>query len=188
MPSCTASKAQAEVVLAAIAARMSEAGLKLHPGKTRLVYCQDANRRGSHDHTSFTFLGFSFRARKAQNKDGRWFSSFQPAMSPEARKATGAQLRSLRIHRRTDLSLAGLARWLNPIVAGWLNYHGRFYRTEMRPLLQRINAYLRRWAGMKYRKLRPHKSFSRWWARVTAREPRLFAHRAWDRTYWPVSG
>jgi RNA-directed DNA polymerase len=183
-----ASRAQAERVLAAIAERMSEVGLKLHPGKTRLVYCKDANRRGGHDHTSFTFLGFSFRARKAQNKDGRWFSSFQPAMSPEARKATGAQLRAMRIQRRTDLSLGGLARWLNPIVAGWLNYYGRFYRTEMRPLLQRINAYLRRWAGMKYRKLRPHKSFSRWWARVTAREPRLFAHWAWDRTYWPVSG
>jgi RNA-directed DNA polymerase len=183
-----AGRAQAERVLAAIAERMSEVGLQLHPGKTRLVYRKDANRRGSHDHTSFTFLGFRFRARKAQNKDGRWFSSFQPAMSPDARKAAGAQPRSMRIHRRTNLSLDDLARWLNPIAAGWLNYHGRFHRTEMRPLLQRINACLRRWAGMKYRKLRPHKSFSRWWARVTAREPRLFAHWAWDRTYWPVSG
>ena len=37
----------------------------------------------------------------------------------------------MRIHRRTDLSLDDLARWLNPIVAGWMNYYGRFYRSAM---------------------------------------------------------
>ena len=182
------SKTQAEEVLAAISERMSEVGLKLHPDKTRLVYCQDANRRGNHEHTSFTFLGFSFRARKARNRDGRCFSSFQPAMSPDAHKAKGAQLRLMRLHRRTDLSLDDLAQWLNPIVAGWINYYGRFYRTQMWPLLQRINTYLRRWAGMKYRRLRTYKCFSRWWATVTTREPRLFTHWAWVRTYWLANG
>jgi hypothetical protein len=53
----------------------------------------------------------------------------------------------MRIHRRTDLSLDDLARWLNPIIAGWINYYGRFYRTALDPLLKRVNAYLRRWAG-----------------------------------------
>ena len=53
----------------------------------------------------------------------------------------------MRIHRRTDLSLDDLARWLNPIVSGWINYYGRFYRTALDPLLTRVNAYLRRWAG-----------------------------------------
>jgi RNA-directed DNA polymerase len=183
-----ASKTQAEAVLAAISERMSEVGLKLHPDKTRLVYCQDANRRGNHEHTSFTFLGFSFRARKARNRDGRCFSSFQPAMSPDAHKAKGAQLRLMRLHRRTDLSLDDLARWLNPIVAGWMNYYGRFYRTQMWPLLQRINTYLRRWAGMKYRRLRTYKCFSRWWAKVTTRAPRLFTHWAWVRTCWLANG
>ena len=60
------SKQQAEQVLAAIAGRMSEVGLRLHPDKTRIVYCQDGRRRGDHEHTSFTFLGFTFRARRAQ--------------------------------------------------------------------------------------------------------------------------
>ena len=53
----------------------------------------------------------------------------------------------MRIHRRTDLTLDDLARWLNPIVAGWMNYYGRFYRSAMNPLLLRVSAYLRRWAG-----------------------------------------
>jgi RNA-directed DNA polymerase len=96
-----------------------------------------------------------------------------------ARKAKGAQLRSMRVHMRTHLSLSDLARWLNPIVAVWMNYYGRFYRSEMAPILKRINAYLRRWAGKKYRNLRSFKRFQRWLAGVTAREPGLFVHWKW---------
>jgi hypothetical protein len=53
------SRRQAEVVLAGIAARMNEVGLRLHPEKTRIVYCSDGKRRGEHEHTRFTFLGFT---------------------------------------------------------------------------------------------------------------------------------
>ena len=80
----------------------------------------------------FTFLGYAFRARGARSK-GRNFTSFLPAISPEALKAKSARLREMRIHRRTDLSLDDLARWLNPIVSGWINYYGRFYRSELNP-------------------------------------------------------
>ena len=74
----------------------------------------------------------------------------------------------MRIHRRTDLSLDDLARWLNPIVAGWINYYGRFYRSALYPLLRRVNAYLRRWAGRKYKRLRTNKRFSQWLAGLLA--------------------
>ena len=57
-----ATEHQARHVLAALQERMSEVGLALHPDKTRVVYCKDARRRGSHEHTSFTFLGYGFRA------------------------------------------------------------------------------------------------------------------------------
>ena len=65
-----ASEHQARKVLAALDERMAEVGLELHPDKTRIVYCKDSNRRGSHEHTSFTFLGFTFRPRRARRKDG----------------------------------------------------------------------------------------------------------------------
>ena len=66
------SRRQAEYVRAAIAARMGEVGLRIHPDKTRIVYCKDGRRRGDHEHTSFTFLGFTFRARGARGtKNGR---------------------------------------------------------------------------------------------------------------------
>jgi hypothetical protein len=138
------SKRQAEQVLAAIAERMEEVGLRLHPDKTRIVYCKDGRRRGDHEHTIFTFLGFTFRPRRAQGgRDGGFFVGFLPAMSTEALKAKSAELRAMRIHRRTTHSLDDLARWLNPIVGGWMNYYGRFYRSAMNPLLQRVSAYLR---------------------------------------------
>ena len=82
------------------------------------------------------------------------------------------------LDRRAD----DLARWLNPIVAGWMGYYGRFYRSAMAPLLQRVNAYLRRWAGKKYRRLRSYTRFQRWWSGVLARQPALFAQWKWART------
>jgi RNA-directed DNA polymerase len=103
------------------------------------------------------------------------FTSFLPAISPEALKAKSARLRELRIHRRTDLTLDELAEWLNPIIAGWMHYYGRYYRTALQPLLQRVNTYLRRWAGKKYRRLQTYKRFMRWWTGILEREPGLFA-------------
>ena len=79
-------------------------------------------------------------------------------MSPEALKAKSDRLREMRIHRRTDLTLDDLARWLNPIVAGWMHYYGRFYRSAIDPLLRRVSTYLRRWAGRKYKRLRTHQA------------------------------
>jgi len=174
---------QAEMVLADIAKRMTEVGLVLHPDKTRIVYCKDGKRRGEAEHTSFTFLGYTFRARSAMSKDGKLFSRFLPAMSRAALKAKSAELRAMRIHRRTNLTLRDLARWLNPIVAGWMNFYGQFYRSGMEPLLLRVNTYLRRWAGNKYQKLRTYKAVRAWWSRLVAREPRLFAQWRWVRSW-----
>src|SRR3954452_8459027 len=109
--------------------------------------------------------------------------AFLPAISPEALKAKGAELRAMRIHRRTDLTLNDLARWLNPIVAGWINYYGRFYRSAVYPLLRRLNAYLRRWAGRKYRRLRTEKRYRKWLAGLFERQPGLFTHWRVVRTY-----
>jgi group II intron reverse transcriptase/maturase len=55
------SERQAQMVRAAIAERMGKVGLLLHPDKTKIVYCQDSNRGGSSEQTSFTFLGCASR-------------------------------------------------------------------------------------------------------------------------------
>ena len=139
------SERQAREVLAAIGDRMEQVGLRLHPDKTRIVYCQDGQRRGSHEHTSFTFLGYEFRQRAARNKHGQQFNAFLPAISKQALKRIGAEVRSWRLHHRTGHTFADLARWINPIVRGWMQYYGAFYRSALYQLLSRINAYLVRW-------------------------------------------
>jgi hypothetical protein len=107
------------------------------------------------------------------------FSAFLPAASKDARKKMSGQVRSWRIHLRSGTELEDIASWINPVVRGWMTYSGRFCRTALNGLRQRINSYLVRWAKPKYKRLRSCKKVRRWREGLTARQPRLFAHRAW---------
>jgi len=175
------SERQALMVRDAIAERLTAVGLRLHPEKTKVVYCQDWNRRTrSYEHPSFTFLGYEFRARSARDRNGQMFGSFLPAISKEAEKRINREVRGWRLHRHTDWSLGQLARWINPIVRGWLQYYGRFYRSKLYALCKRINTYLMRWARKKYQRLHGFKKAHAWWMALGERYPRLFAQ--WDYT------
>ena len=178
-----ATERQARQVREALAARLESVGLRLHPDKTKIVYCRDGRRAGSSEHTSFTFLGYAFRARKAMDGKGHPFTGFLPAISPEALKAKGLEIRCWRIHTRTGIDLHDLAEWINPIVRGWMQYYGRFNRTQLYPLLQRINTYLMRWARNKYRRLKALKRFKEWWAGLVERAPSLFTNWRWMRAF-----
>ena len=173
------SEAQAHQVLAALGERMREVGLELHPDKTRIVYCQDSNRRGSYEHTEFTFLGYTFRPRGVRTKHGNMFTGFNPAVSKDALKKISAQVRSWRLHYRTQITEADLARRINPVVRGWMNYYGAFYRSALYPLLARINAYLMRWLRKKHKRLRGRKKAREAWERAVAQRPRFFSHWLW---------
>jgi RNA-directed DNA polymerase len=172
------SEAEAHQVRDAIAVRLEECGgLRLHPDKTRIVYCQDGKRRGLAEHTSFTFLGYTFRSRKIRARNGSYFFSFNPAISDEAAKRIRAQIRAWRLHLRSGSTLQDLARDINPIVRGWINYYGRFYKSALVPSLNSINRYLMRWAMQKYKRLRRRRQRARQHLVLIARfEPGLFAH------------
>ena len=167
---------QARNLVAAIGDRMEQVGLRLHPDKTKIVYCKDQRRRLNYGLTAFTFLGFTFRTRTARGKSGALFASFQPAISNDARNKISEQIRRWRLHRKIGLTLADIAQWINPIVRGWMQYYGAFYRSVLYPLLSRINAYLMRWIRKKYKRLRPMRKAAACWQRVTRQHPRLFAH------------
>jgi RNA-directed DNA polymerase len=176
-----ATERQARDVLAALEKRMAEVGLQLHPDKTKIVYCKDGKRRQPYNGPcSFTFLNYTFRARSAPARDRTsMFTGFLPAVSKDILKKMNEEVRSWRIHLRTTSDLAELAKWINPIVRGWMNYYGGFYRTELKPLLRRINTYLVRWARRKFKRLRALKRVRKWWARLIERQPAMFAHWAW---------
>ena len=147
------------------------------PPATR--HCKDSNRRGSAEHTSFTFLGYTFRPRWARRGDGVQFTGFLPAISKDALKKISAEVRSWRLHRHMELDSAGIARWINPIVRGWMTYYGAFCRSELYPLLRRINSYLMRWLMNKYKRYRTWKKAIRAWTEAADTRPRYFAHWAW---------
>lgn len=172
-----ASEKQARYARDAIAGRLAEVGLELHPQKTKIVYCKDADRRGDHEATSFVFLGYEFRPRLAKNKYGKHFVSFLPAVSKQAMKAMGAEIRSWHWAKRSDKSLSDLALMFNSVVQGWINYYGRFYRSRLLYFLRRLNRHLMRWACRKYKRLkRRERRAMAWLAEIAQRSPRLFAH------------
>jgi RNA-directed DNA polymerase len=66
---------QAHHLWVALAERLGSVGLELHPDKTKIVYCKDTKRRQDFEHTSFDFLGYTFRGRRAKSRRG-FFVSF----------------------------------------------------------------------------------------------------------------
>jgi group II intron reverse transcriptase/maturase len=173
-----ASEQQARDVRDAVARRLTDVGLEIHPDKTRIVYCKDSNRTGEYENTSFTFLSYTFRPRKAWNKNRKVaFTSFQPAASGEKVTEFSRRMHDERLHRRTSQTLNHLAASINPEVRGWLAYFTVFYSTAVIPLCERIDRHLIRWAKRKYKRLRNSNRKAReWLKRVRSRDPDLFAH------------
>src|ERR1022692_2069585 len=160
-----------------IALRLTECGLAMHPEKSRVVYCTDSNRTGSYQLVHFTFLGFTFRPRRAISSQNRIFTSFLPGVSVDALKRMRKEVRGWRIPRQTPGTLAELAAQCNPVIRGWWNYYGAFYQTAMHELFRYIDGKLERWARRKYKTLSRHKRRSAEWLRKMKNgSPHMFVH------------
>src|ERR1700676_1457650 len=72
------SEEQARTLHASLERRFAECGLTLHPEKTKIVYCKDDDRRGTHRDQKFDFLGYTFRPRLSRRWKG-FGVSFSPA-------------------------------------------------------------------------------------------------------------
>jgi group II intron reverse transcriptase/maturase len=171
------SKAEAEGLRVAIERRFAECGLELNLQKTKIVYCKDSNRRGNYPEQKFDFLGYAFRPRIAKERSGQFFVSFIPAISNKASKSLHDTMRRWRLHRRTDKSLDELAQMFNPVLRGWINYYGSFYRSALYRTFQPLNNILAQWATRKYKRLKRHKRRACQWLQcIMHRQPSLFAH------------
>ena len=171
------SKAEAEILRVAIEKRFAECGLELNLQKTNIVYCKDDDRRGNYSDQKFDFLGFTFRPRRAKNRRGKLFVGFTPAISNRAKKSICDTMRRWKMHRQTDKSLDELARVVNPVLRGWINYYGRFYKSALYRVFQHLNNILVQWASRKYKRLRGYdQRASQWLQGVFHRQPKLFAH------------
>jgi group II intron reverse transcriptase/maturase len=172
------SEAEAKHMLKVLKQRFQDCGLELHPVKTKIVYCKDGKRKGKYENTSFDFLGYTFRCRVCkERKRNRLFVSFNPAVSTVSLKAMRLKIRKLRVRKRTEMSIEQLAQWLNPMINGWFNYYGRYYRSALYRLSHHVNKALVRWARCKFKPLRRHKTRAmKFLEGISKQNPYLFAH------------
>lgn len=179
---------QAQDVLEAIRGRLAQCGLELHATKTRVVYCKDDDRPGESEHIQFDFLGYTFQPRRAKNRWGKFFVSFLPAISSKAAKAIRKTIREWRMaSTRNNQRLEDLARLTNPVVRGWMNYYGRFYRSKCVQVLRHLNVALAAWVRRKYTRFRHRERASmHWLGRIARREPNMFV--LWQLGVKPEAG
>ncbi|MEZ8310568.1 group II intron reverse transcriptase/maturase [Vibrio splendidus] len=172
------SEAEAEHMLEVLKQRFEACGLELHPVKTKIVYCKDGSRKGNAEHISFDFLGYTFKRRLCKNtKRNSMFISFTPAVSKSALKSMRLKIRQLRVRMKTELSIAQIAKWLNPMINGWINYYGRYCRSALYGMCRHLNKALVRWARRKFKPLRRHKMrASKFLEGIAKQCPHLFAH------------
>ncbi|KJS47322.1 group II intron maturase-specific domain-containing protein [Desulfosporosinus sp. BICA1-9] len=96
-------------------------------------------------------------------------------------------IRQWRIHLKPGLKLEDIAREVNPVLQGWINYYGRFYKSQMYPVLRHMNNALVQWARRKYKKLEIHKTRAEnFLGNIAKREPKLFVH--WKMGIKPTAG
>ena len=171
-------KGRAEEILNSIGERFQECGLELHPEKTKIVYCKDGRRLGNHEHTNFDFLGYTFRRRRSRRaSDNMLFVGFSPAVSMSAMKDMRRTIRQLKVRHKTQYSLEQLAKWLNPILQGWISYYGKFRRSALDSVFRHFNKTLVRWARRKFKALKRHKGRTiALFDKLAVRCPWLFAH------------
>jgi len=178
------SLAQAQYVLRKISERFQQCGLEIHPDKTHIVYCKDINRRENYPCVQFTFLGYTFRPRKAVDKYGRVYVNFSPAVSRDALRAMRQTIRGWHLQLKCDSNLVDLSAKFNAVLRGWHGYYGRFYGSAMVAIWKHMNGYLVQWLRRKYKHLARHKTRA-WRAlgKLASSFPRAFVH--WEFGYRP---
>ena len=139
-----------------------------HPGPKRKIDVSE----------QFDFLGYCFRPRRVKrSRDNTLFCGFNPAVSSSALKAMRSTIRDLGIRHQTQLSLAEVARRINPLLRGWIEYYGRYAPSALYPLLRYINLTLRDWVMRKFKRFAASKSRAGCFLKKLARENAdLFVH------------
>jgi RNA-directed DNA polymerase len=151
------SEKQARFIRSVIADRLLAFGLRLHPEKTKIVYCfQDGRPLRKHG-AKFTFLGYDFRPR---------------LFSPQRRSLEN------RVPARGEQGCQETHGGHHPLVAGWINYYGRFYKSLLISFLrEQINPHLVKWAMRKFKHLhRAPAKARRQLARIASIYPGTFVH------------
>jgi group II intron reverse transcriptase/maturase len=180
------SKQQALYLKGRLEQRFAEFKLRLHPDKTKVVYCGTNKDMRKQKVITFDFLGYTFRPRCAMGKGGKLFSSFLPAIADKAKKTIRKEVTGWMLQRQIALEIEDIAKLYNPKIRGWMNYYGRFYPSAAKSVLNHINLCLCKWVKKKYRRHGSWAKAWRWLGKLAKRKPKLFYH--WEIGVVPSAG
>lgn len=134
---------QAKFMMRAIAHRMSSCKLELQMDKSKIV-----NLRG-HSETryakGFDFLGFTISPRAFKTKStGKIKSIPSICVSQKSKTNIMEKFKQMNLHKRCT-TLEALAKEINPILRGVINYYHKFWKEDMRIVWNQLNARLLKW-------------------------------------------
>jgi RNA-directed DNA polymerase len=161
---------QARFVLAMIKKRLKQCKLQVHPKKTRIV-----NLRGWADEKyprSFDFLGFTFKPYWTKTTKGHRLLVTM-FMSQKSITSVQEKFRSMELHKWRK-SVEELARALNPITRGVINYYCKWWSTHTHWLWVQLNFRLRKW--LMWEKKLYSRAALKWLRRKYSEKPDLFYH------------
>ena len=164
---------QALFMLKMIEQRMRQCKLELHPQKTQIV-----NLRGTAQAKyakKYDFLGFSIKPWGVKTIKG---IKALPGtfVSIKSRTSMLEKVKSWSIHKRRK-SLEAIAKELNPMIQGMINYYQKFESGSMRYVWNQVNARLLKW--VKWEKDLYKYAAVKWLKLKYKEHPQLFAHRQW---------
>lgn len=167
------SERQAIYLLREIDQRLTNCKLSLQKDKTRIV-----NLRGTSEKKysrSFNFLGFTIEPHWFRTKAG---CRLMPR-SVISKKSVSSVLDKFKsIHKRRK-SIDELAKELNPVIRGVMNYYCKFWSYHTHALWQQLNERLKKW--VKWEKGLYKKATVLWLRSKYEERPNLFAH--WKLVY-----
>ena len=175
-------KEESERVLASIKSRMAVCQLRLHEGKTKIVFCKKFKRQSASKTVKFDFLGYSFQPRPSSTKGGRMFLGYDCAISQSSKNKIISEIKSTKFQRWTNRSIEDIAEFFNTKIQGWINYYGKFRKHKLNSLFRIFERRLIEWARRRYKRF--NKSYikaSKWFFRFKRNNVRLFVH--WERGF-----
>jgi RNA-directed DNA polymerase len=164
---------QAIYLLKAITQRLTNCKLSVQQEKTKIV-----NLRGVSEKKykrSFNFLGFTIEPHWFRTKSG---CQLLPR-SVISKQSVSRVLEKFKSVHKWRKSIEDLAKELNPVILGVMNYYGKFWSYHTHHLWFQLNNRLKKW--VKWEKGLYKLASVKWLQKKYAERPNLFAH--WKLVY-----
>lgn len=163
---------QALFMLRQIQTRMQACKLQLHPEKTKIV-----NIRGFSEKKypkGYDFLGFTIKPSSYKHPNKSEVKTIPSLfVSKKSKISILEKFSSMQIHKKRK-TLEEVAKDLNPVIRGIINYYHKFRKSDMREVWRQLNARLLKW--VKWEKGLYKKASIRYLKTKYKERPNLFLH------------